>query len=184
MSFLWQCTRKREMIYRQMIETVPRAGSRYARGIVMGNARYHMNIGGASILLLVTVFALTVFAVLSIRASYNERQMAQKARDAVEHYYAADAKAEEAYALVKKAWEAKPKSTPEMVLAGITLPDGIAAKAQEDGIVLLAGVDNNRTLRVVLHLGDTCQIKEWRLLGDSYGDYGEAADLWDGVFTE
>ena len=43
----------------------------------MKNPRYHMNIGGASIILLIAVFGLTVFAVLSIRASYKERQMAQ-----------------------------------------------------------------------------------------------------------
>ena len=66
----------------------------------MKNPRYHMNIGGASIILLIAVFGLTVFAVLSIRASYKERQMAQKNREAVEAYYEADARAEEIFAQV------------------------------------------------------------------------------------
>ncbi len=151
----------------------------------MGNSRYHMNIGGASILLLITVFALTVFAVLSIRASYNEKQMAQKAREAVERYYEADARAEEAYALVAEALGAQGLRTPEEVLAGITFPDGIVAQAQADSIVLLANVDNNRTIKVVLLLLEgACQVKEWRLCSDPYGSYGGADDVWDGVFTE
>lgn len=151
----------------------------------MGKSRYHMNIGGPSILLLITVFALTVFAVLSIRASYNERQMAERARDAVERYYVADAKMEEAYALVAQAWEAQAGRTGQEALLGITLPEGIVAQADGDGIVLSADVDNNRTLRVVLQLSkDHCLVREWRLLSGSYGNYGENTDLWDGIFTE
>lgn len=153
----------------------------------MKNLKYHMNIGGASVILLIAVFALTVFAVLSIRASYNEKRMAERNRDAVESYYAADRKAEEAYAGVVNAWRAAEgeKRTAAAVLDAAGIPEDVTAQAQEDCIICYVGVDYNRTLRLVLQLGETeCNIKEWRLVSDSYGSYEEQIDLWDGVFTQ
>lgn len=153
----------------------------------MENSKYHMNIGGASVILLIAVFALTVFAVLSIRASYNEKQMAERGRDAVESYYTADTKAEETYAGIVNAWKtaAGEERTAAAVLGAAKIPEGVTAQAQEDCITCYIGIDYNRTLRLVFWLGEEeCKIKEWRLVSDSYGSYEEQIDIWDGVVTQ
>ncbi|MDE7211252.1 MAG: hypothetical protein K2O03_07385 [Lachnospiraceae bacterium] len=151
----------------------------------MNQSRYHMNIGGASILLLITVFALTVFAVLSIRASYSERQMAERGRDAVERYYEADTKAEEVYAKLLDAFLAAGAGrTAASVLEAAQLPAEVMADAKENQIIYSIGVDYNRTLRIVLELsGEKCQVREWRLISTASGSYEEEMEIWDGVFT-
>lgn len=60
----------------------------------MPDKNNRMCIGSASVILVLVVFALTVFAVLSIRTSYHEYKMSEKTRDAVTEYYTADSKAE------------------------------------------------------------------------------------------
>jgi hypothetical protein len=61
---------------------------------------HRINIGGAYIVLILTVFALTIFAILSIRTSYHELKLTEKSRDSVVKYYAADSKAEELLAII------------------------------------------------------------------------------------
>lgn len=148
---------------------------------------YHMNIGGASVILLIAVFALTVFSVLSIRASYNEKQLAERSRDAVESYYEADTRAEEAYAGIVNAWRAAQgrERGAAAVLGAADIPEGVIADAEGDCIICYVGIDYNRTLRLVFEVGETkCTVKEWRLVSDSYGSYEEELDIWDGVFTQ
>lgn len=55
------------------------------------------NVGTSSILVILLSFVLSVFALLSIRASNNEQILAEKTGNSVKEYYAADQKAE--YAL-------------------------------------------------------------------------------------
>lgn len=152
----------------------------------MNDSRYHMNVGAASVILLVTVFALTVFAVLSIRASYNEREMAGRGRDAVERYYEADARAEEVYGkLLAAAEDAGNGRTAQDVLLLAGLPADIPAQAEENTIVCEITVDYNRTLRLAFGLSERgLSVREWRLVNGTSGSYGEEIDLWDGVFTE
>lgn len=152
----------------------------------MNNSRYHMNIGGASVILLITVFALTVFAVLSIRASYSEKQMAKRGRDAVERYYEADAKAEEVYAKIRDAFRALGAGgTAKSVLEAAKLPPEIAAQAKENLIFYEIGVDYNRKFEIVLTLREgECAVTQWRLVSNAYGSYDEEIEIWDGVFTE
>ncbi len=152
----------------------------------MKNPRYHMNIGGASIILLIAVFGLTVFAVLSIRASYKERQMAQKNREAVEAYYEADARAEEIFAQVANKWEdAGRVGSAQAVLDALKLSEEMEAKVAENEISFQVDVDHNRVLYVSLGLDKGgCSVLHWKLVSGTSGSYGESIDLWDGGFTE
>lgn len=63
---------------------------------------FRMNIGGASIILILVVISMCIFAILSVRASYNELKLARNSRDYVEEYYRADAKAERFVAGISK----------------------------------------------------------------------------------
>lgn len=68
----------------------------------MNEKGVHMNTGGISLVMLLIVFALTVFAVLSMRASYQELQMAEKNKNFVEGYYEADTRMEELYQFISE----------------------------------------------------------------------------------
>ena len=56
---------------------------------------FRMNVGGPSIMLLLIVFVLSIFAVLSVRASFQEVRLTKQSGEAVQAYYAADSEAEE-----------------------------------------------------------------------------------------
>ena len=57
------------------------------------NNSFKLNIGGPSIILLLTVLGLSLFAVLSIRAAYNGMKLSTGSADAVATYYEADGRA-------------------------------------------------------------------------------------------
>lgn len=82
----------------------------------MKKKEHHLNIGGASILLLLVVFAMTVFAVLSMGASLQELKLAEKTRDSVKNYYIADSASEE---MLKTYNEIKHKSILQSEVAPI-----------------------------------------------------------------
>lgn len=54
---------------------------------------FKLNIGGPSIILLLTVLGLTVFAILSIRAAYSGLKLARTSRDSADLYYEVEQKA-------------------------------------------------------------------------------------------
>lgn len=53
-----------------------------------------INVGTSSVVLILLVFALSVFALLSIRASNSELQLAKRTGESVQEYYEADRTAE------------------------------------------------------------------------------------------
>lgn len=61
-----------------------------------------MNIGGASIILILVVISMCIFAILSVRASYNDLKLARNSREYVEEYYKADAQAERFVAVIRQ----------------------------------------------------------------------------------
>lgn len=56
------------------------------------DSSFKLNIGGPSIILLLTVLGLSVFAILSIRAAYSGLKSARTSAAAAERYYAAESK--------------------------------------------------------------------------------------------
>lgn len=127
--------------------------------------KMHINTGGGFVILLISVLALTVFAVLSIRASYNELRMAERMRNSVEAYYEADQRAGERCAEIFRAWE-------------MTQPGDRVE--QEHSFEL--EVDYNRILKVRIHSDkENCAITEWKLESSEYGSYeGESIEIWNG----
>lgn len=62
------------------------------------NKRDRVSVGGASIILIMLVLALSSFALLAIRSSMNERRLATKTAKSIKEYYEMDAEATEIYA--------------------------------------------------------------------------------------
>lgn len=61
-----------------------------------------MNVGTSSVILILLVFALSVFALLSIRASNSELQLTEKTGESIQEYYQADKEAQYALCYIKK----------------------------------------------------------------------------------
>lgn len=156
----------------------------------MENSKYRMNIGGASILLLIAVFAMTVFAVLSIRASYNELRIAEKNRDSVEAYYEADAIAESTYAALCGAWQAAGLEERQDAAAVLGRAPGldqdIVFEAAGEVLDYYVKIDYNRTIQVTLRFSaEGCHVDGWRMKAEEIGSYsGEIVEIWDGVVSQ
>lgn len=156
----------------------------------MKNEKYHLNVGSASVLLLVVVFALTVFAVLSIRASYNELQMAEKNRDAVQIYYEADAKAEAIFGQISRSYReivtAKgnvENSDISAIVSSLELDaDTVIGEYDESILYYTTTVDYNRKIEAAVGFdGAEAKILKWKLASQDYGSYeGEFVEIWDG----
>lgn len=153
---------------------------------------YRFNIGGASIVLILVVLALSVFALLSVRASFHERRLAQKTAEAAAAYYAADGTAEEIYgAAVGLLDGITEEDDRKEALSELFLKDGRAYNVvfEEDGIHYEVPVTEFSKLVVELKYsmksgperGTGLQVAAWKLVNEEQGDYGEAEiEIWDG----
>ncbi|MDD5936961.1 MAG: hypothetical protein PUC65_15595 [Clostridiales bacterium] len=152
---------------------------------------YHMNIGGASILLILAIFALTVFAVLSLRASYHEVKMSEKTRDTIEEYYAADAKAEEILMQISETLKQQEGaidfSSLSEKLSGI---DSLEIDEITHILTYTVSMNYNSTLEIKLKLPinarEGVKVHSWRMLSTEQGDYDDSGveDIWDGILEE
>ena len=59
-----------------------------------------MNTGGALVILVILVVAMSLFAVLAIQSSLNEKKLSAKTKEGIENYYNLDAEAERVYARI------------------------------------------------------------------------------------
>ena len=64
------------------------------------NIKNRMNIGGALVILVILVVAMSLFAVLAIQSSLNEKKLSTKTKEGIENYYKLDAEAERVYARI------------------------------------------------------------------------------------
>ena len=150
-----------------------------------------MNIGGASILLIIVIFALTIFAILSLRASYHEVKMSEKTKSSIEAYYKADAKAEEILMQISEAM-ATQESTLDMALLAKDLSMIKELQIDETTHILtyLVPVDYNKILEVKLQLpeksGALITVYSWKMISTKQGDYDDSnlEDIWDGILEE
>lgn len=68
----------------------------------MSEKRDRVSVGGASIILIMLVLALSSFALLAIRSSMNERRLATKTAKSIKEYYEMDGEATVIYAELDK----------------------------------------------------------------------------------
>ena len=64
------------------------------------NIKSRMNTGGARVILVILVVAMSLFAVLDIKSSLNEKKLSAKTKEGIENYYKLDAEAERIYARI------------------------------------------------------------------------------------
>lgn len=145
-----------------------------------------VNIGGASVILIILVFALSVFAVLSIKASYNEWRLAQKTEDAVRKYYAADGRASEILADLHKIINQKVETDllenmeeADSVTSVVELGDGQFKVSYQVPI----NDKSDLNVSVILYNGGY-NITEWQVAAKELEGYDtdlDSQNLWDGT---
>lgn len=150
---------------------------------------YHINIGGASILLVLAIFSLTVFAVLSLRASYHELKMSEKTRDSVQAFYEADAKAEEYYMLITQTLMNEEILNSDQLLQKLSDIHGLEIDNTTNIMTYVVPTDFNMALQVQLKLPESlkglAKIQSWKMITKEQGDYENSSteEVWDGILN-
>lgn len=149
-----------------------------------------INIGGASVILILLVLALSIFAVLSIRASNNEWRLAKKTAEAVKKYYDAD---REAVEVIKQINEISYQAASDLNPSDFEAVDNAEVSVQSDGAVLVSfrkPVSSTMDLSVeaLVRKGASCEILQWQMTSaaeEQEYDMGfEIDNLWDGTIHE
>lgn len=148
---------------------------------------FRMNIGGASIILLLMVFALSVFAILSIRASYNEVSLTKQSRESKLKYFQADTRAEEILQSIdeklKELFDADTMSVEGLQTALADIPE-INEIADLDGISYQVTMDEERSILVELKLHPSQKkrytIAKWQMVVKEQEGYSEDTfEIWE-----
>ena len=115
------------------------------------NSGFKLNVGGPSIILLLCVLGLSMFAVLTIRAAYNGLKLARTSRDAVTEYYDADLAMDEAVYRINSAVMSVKETR------GTELSDADIEQAVKE----ISGVENvqNGTVTVSVRVNDSSVIR-------------------------
>lgn len=154
-----------------------------------------MNIGSASIMLLLMVFALTIFALLAVKASYQELKRSEKVRDSVEEYYAADAKSEEnlllAVETINEAIEKGKEESQEVLIyfaEQINQQEGYFFDKNSQILTFVTPFDYNKQIETKLFIEEDFTdywMISHKVLVLGQEDYDQdVLDLWDGIIEE
>lgn len=156
---------------------------------------FNMNIGTASIILVLLVFVLAAFSVRSIKAANSELRLANKTVLSIQEYYAADAEAENIiYALDgmmmsgdEKQWKSKIGEMNRQFKEMYDLEEIVMDKSEEGNIIYSFAVKMGemRKLQVKAEAAKEkkCHITEWRIVSERPEETYNLEDdveLWDG----
>lgn len=163
------------------------------------------NVGTPSILVILLVFVLCVFALMSIQASNNEKKLADKTGASVQEYYQADQKAEYAKAYISAVLQSTEPEYLEQTLVGleaakdehlkgmqdvyVKVKEGAAfqekAEQEEIGTVAYAfpvHEDSKLKVEMTVYSDRSYQVTQWKLENASSGvELDEGMGLWDGT---
>ena len=64
------------------------------------NIKRRINSGGALVILVILVVAMSIFAILAVQSSLNEKKLSTKTDESIRNYYRMDAEAERVYAKI------------------------------------------------------------------------------------
>lgn len=133
---------------------------------------FKLNIGGPSIILLLTVLGLAVFSILAVRAAYSGLQMARTSTGAVTAYYEAEGKAQAAEYEIRERL-----ASGTMFLDSIAPPDYLVSA--DNGVIIYEIPVNDRSVIHVELRGNedfsNMKVTDHRLVVESGGEYSGSA---------
>lgn len=142
-----------------------------------------INVGTSSVVLILLVFALSVFALLSIRASNSELQLAMRTGESVQEYYTADAASEYALCYIQQIVESSKIEELEEKLKGINVSGQKELEKLEnvkldlEDIVIFTGKPEDKlgTIGYTIPIREGIQLEVNLAL---YGDRSLSVELW------
>ena len=136
------------------------------------NNSFKLNIGGPSIILLLTVLGLAVFSILAVRAAYSGLQMARTSAKAVAAYYEAEGKAQATEFAIREAAASGALLNGDVLLYGGNI-------VLEPGFVSYEIPINDRSvIHVELHGNEDFSdliVMDHRLIVETEGEYSGSA---------
>lgn len=149
-----------------------------------------MNIGGGSVILILLIFALSTFAVLSIKASSNELGLAKKTATAIQGYYKADTRATEILAQIAgmiHTFSLEELESQLLEMDEITEVYFVDDKSMQIGYEI--EINENAILQVSIIASEnhSYKITKWKTIQSDNNEYEfgfEMENLWDGNTEE
>lgn len=166
-----------------------------------------INVGTSSVVLILLVFALSVFALLSIRASNSELQLAKRTGESVQEYYTADGVAEYALCYIQQVIENSKVEELEEKLKNIDVSGQEKLekiqnmKLNLEDIVIFTGKPEDKLgtieyaipiregiqleVKLALYGDRRLSVEVWRMVkaaGD-IEEFEQNVELWDGLIT-
>ena len=126
-------------------------------------------VGGSSLLVIFAVLCLVIFALLSLSTVSADMRLAEKSRDFVTEYYAADCEAERVLAALRD---------------GKT-PEGVAVEETEEGNLCRYQIEISpeQSLAVeVVVAEDRYELLRWQVVSTAEFETDNTIKVWDGTF--
>jgi len=137
-------------------------------------------LGGASLLVIFAVLALTIFALLSLSTVRADGRLSEASAQAVQNYYAADCKAQ-----VVLAWLRTGEGTPD-VPEDFTVSTAISEYSDHSETVhsYTIPISDTQELQVEVRIDgvDDFEILRWQAAPVGDWEIDEGIDLWDMMF--
>lgn len=124
-------------------------------------------VGGSSLLVIFAVLCLVIFALLSLSTVSADVRLAEKSRDFVTEYYAADGKAEEILAQLRSG----------------KMPEGVSAKETEGGPLCRyqCEISSTQALSVEVLVTDSdYEIHRWQVVSTEKFEPDDSISVWNG----
>lgn len=132
-------------------------------------------LGGSSLLTVFAVLCLTVFALLSLSTVRADLRLAQRSRQAVQDYYAADAQAQEVLARLR---------------TGQPLPEGVPVETVsvdyadhgEEIHSYAVPISDTQELQVEVRIDtpDDYEVLRWQVVNTGEWSFDGGLEIWDG----
>ncbi len=153
---------------------------------------FKINVGGSSIILIIVVFALSIFAVLSIKASNSDLVLAKKTREAISQYYHADSDAEEFMSELDLLLQERDS---KLLHTELEAMNGYARVNEESDTIgtisYSCAINDYATLEVELAYdlakaeGPLYDIRNWKINQKAVGEYDFSNfQFWDGTIED
>ena len=124
-------------------------------------------VGGSSLLVIFAVLCLVIFALLSLSTVTADVRLAEKSRDFVTEYYAADAEAEKLLARLRTG----------------EIPDGVSTEETEEGTLCRyqCEISSTQGLSVeALITGSDYKLLRWQVISTEKFETDDSITVWSG----
>lgn len=124
-------------------------------------------VGGSSLLVIFAVLCLVMLAMLSLSTVSADLRLAEKSRELVEDFYAADSEAEGILARLRNG----------------ELPEGVSVEEKENGLLCRyqCEISSTQSLAVeVLVDGRHYEIRRWQVISTTKFEIDDSLPVWNG----